>query len=165
MAQIKELIQGNVGRISELRKVGENNHVITVSIAATPRVKKGTEWTDGETVWTDVTVWGDTAKNISDSDIKPGTSVLVYGTRVAQEREAYIKKDGTTVEKHVEQKVNAEIFSVEVTRWNTIKQIEKAQRDGAPTPTKSAAAAAVEDPFSGSAKATPTSDIFNDDDF
>ena len=40
MAQIKELIQGNVGRISELRKVGENNHVITVSIAATPRVKK-----------------------------------------------------------------------------------------------------------------------------
>ena len=36
MAQIKELIQGNIGRIGELRVVG-TNAVLNLSVAVTPR--------------------------------------------------------------------------------------------------------------------------------
>ena len=159
MAQIKELIQGNIGRIWELRVAG-TNAVLNVSVAVTPRKKQGDEWVDDETVWTEVTVWGDTARNIVNSDIKPGTPVIIYGTRKARLAPAYQAKNGTEVPERVEQSVTADIFAVELTRWHVITKIDKANKSnvgGAPANT----AAANTAPANPAAFA-PTENLFGD---
>lgn len=159
MAQIKELIQGNIGRIGELRVVG-TNAVLNLSVAVTPRKKQGDEWVDDETVWTEVTVWGDTARNIVNSDIKPGTPVIIYGTRKARLAPAYQAKNGTEVPERVEQSVTADIFSVELTRWHVITKIEKANNNnagGAPANTAPANTSAA-----NTAVSAPTENLFGD---
>lgn len=127
MAQIKELIQGTVGRIGELRVYGDNA-VLNASVAVTPRKQVNGEWVDDVPIWTEVTIWGDVARNIAQSDVRPGTPVLIYGTRKARNAEAYQTKDGREVPARVEQSVTADIFAVEITRFSNVTKIEKAVR-------------------------------------
>lgn len=109
---------GRVGQVRDLRELANGNCVVNFSVAETPRVKKedGT-WTDGVTIWTEVSVFGDEARNLVRS-VKPGTFVTVVGNRSARE---YTVKD--TNETRVVQQVTAEQVAVAITKFNYIESI------------------------------------------
>lgn len=169
MALVREIIQGNVGRIGELRELNGGNAVLNVSVAVTPRKKEGNEWVDDETIWTEVSLWGDVARNFVNSDIKAGTPVVVIGRRSARRVEAYTTKDGREVPEHVEQSVTADSISVEITRWHVITGIDRANNGGghqsapakkqAAKPAAKKKAPATDDLFAGG-----SDDIFGGDD-
>ena len=76
-AQIR--VKGNAGTDPELKFAKNNTAYATFSLADTPRIKKGDDWSDGETVWYRVITFGDKAENLVDLVAK-GDTVIVEGT-------------------------------------------------------------------------------------
>lgn len=113
-----EVFTGRVGQVRDLVELADGNCVVNFSVAETPRIRKqdGT-WVDGVTIWTDVSVFGDEARNLVRS-VKPGTFVTVVGNRSARE---YTVKD--TNEKRVVQQVVAEQVAVAITKFNYIEGV------------------------------------------
>lgn len=113
-----EVFTGRVGQVRDLVELGNGNCVVNFSVAETPRIKKqdGT-WADGTTIWTDVSVFGDEARNLVRS-VKPGTFVTVAGNRTARE---YTVKD--TNEKRIVQQVVADQVAVAITKFNFIESV------------------------------------------
>ena len=68
---------GNLGAKPELKKIGEDNAVTTLSVATSRRVKRGDAWED-ETTWHRVTVWGRQAESCAQY-LDKGRQVLVKG--------------------------------------------------------------------------------------
>lgn len=86
---------GQIGRVYELRTVGnDNQEVIDFTVAVTPRKRVDGEWTDGETYWSTVTAWGRLAKNISES-FKSGDRVIVIGR--TDMKPGYTNREGVEV--------------------------------------------------------------------
>lgn len=114
-----EIFTGRIGQIDkEVKELSNNNCVANFSVAETPRVKKGDNWVDGTTIWTNVAIFGDEARNLVKSNLAPGTFVTVFGNRTASE---YTPKG--TEEKRTSQSVIAEQVAVAITRWNFIEGI------------------------------------------
>lgn len=160
-----EVFTGRVGQIRDLVELNEGNCVVNFSVAETPRVKKadGT-WGDGTTIWTDVSAFGDEARNFVRS-AKPGTFVTVSGSRNARE---YVVKD--TNEKRVVQQVTAEQLSIAITKFNFVEEIgnvnyakdgrgagsaPKASNNSKSKPSQENSTKVDEDPFAGNSDADP----------
>ena len=111
-----EVFTGRVG-IIENKELSNGNCVVNFSVAETPRIKKGDEWVDGTTIWTNVAIFGDEARNLHRS-VKPGSIVTVFGNRQARE---YTVKD--TNEQRVVQSVTAEQVSIGITKFNYVEGI------------------------------------------
>lgn len=85
------VIAGNLTRDPEVRYTQAGNPVASFSVASTPRSydKDKKEYVDGETIFTNCTLWGKPAENFANSATK-GTRVLVAGqfkSRTYQDRE------------------------------------------------------------------------------
>jgi single-strand DNA-binding protein len=52
--------------------------VANFRVASTPRIKRGGEWTDGDTTWYSVSAWRSLADNVRDS-VKKGDAVIIHG--------------------------------------------------------------------------------------
>lgn len=72
-------IAGNLTRDPELRFTPSGDPVVNLSVAVTPRVKKGDEWADGETAFYNVAAWRKEAENVAES-LHKGDRVIVTGT-------------------------------------------------------------------------------------
>ncbi|QFG10315.1 ssDNA binding protein [Mycobacterium phage DyoEdafos] len=71
-------IQGNLTADPELRFLDSGVATAQFSVASTPRIKRGDEWVDGETVFLRTTVWRELAEGAADA-LKKGDSVVVIG--------------------------------------------------------------------------------------
>lgn len=171
---VQEIIEGNVGKINELKTLGNDNAVLNISIANTPSRKEGDNWVDDETIWTDVTLWGKLATNVANSAIKPGTPVLVVGKRKARRVEAYTSQSGQEFPERVVQSITADHFAVQVNNWHLVTETDKAAKgsfSGASNNNSSASKTAPkqtqtqkDDIFDQTAPATNTDDIFGGSD-
>ncbi|QDK03884.1 ssDNA binding protein [Mycobacterium phage Lewan] len=100
-------IQGNLTADPELRFLESGVAVAQFSVASTPRVKKGDEWVDGETVFLRTTVWRELAEGAAEA-LRKGDSVVVIGklkqrsfeTREGEKRSVF-EIDGEFVGKNV----------------------------------------------------------------
>lgn len=114
-----EIFTGRIGQIDEeVKELANDNCVANFSVAETPRLRKGDKWVDGTTIWTNVAIFGDEARNLVRSNLKPGTFVTVFGNRTANE---YTPKG--TEEKRTSQSVVAEQVAVAITRFNFIEGV------------------------------------------
>lgn len=84
-------ITGALGRDAELRFTPGGTAVLNMSIAHTPRVKRGDQWEDGETVWIDVAVWAAKAEAVAELNLAKGSVVLVAGQL---EAESWTSREG-----------------------------------------------------------------------
>lgn len=84
-------ITGILGRDAELRFTPGGTAVLNMSIAHTPRVKRGDQWEDGETVWIDVAVWAAKAEAVAELNLAKGSVVLVAGQL---EAESWTSREG-----------------------------------------------------------------------
>ena len=160
-----EVFTGRVGQIRDLIELPNGNCVVSFSVAETPRIRKddGT-WVDGTTIWTDVSVFGDEARNFVRS-AKPGVFVTVVGTRRAREYEA---KD--TKEKRVVQQVIADQVAISITKFNYVEGIgnvnyaKEGRGGGAPAQTQNAQASQQASQPAQTTQSDPfnTEDPFND---
>lgn len=147
-----EIFTGRVGVIKDLIELQDNNCLLNFSVAETPRVKnkQTNQWEDGVTIWTNVTVFGEEARNFQKS-VKKGTFVTVVGTRTARK---YTPKDSN--QEVVVQSVVAEQLAVSVTRFNYIEGVGNVGKagsgsSGTPAQTSSQPNTRVdEDPFATS---------------
>ena len=69
---------GYVGSEVEFRQVREDLVFASFRLACTPRLRRGGEWSDGETTWIGVTCSRSLAENVRDS-IAKGDPVVVVG--------------------------------------------------------------------------------------
>lgn len=128
-------IVGNLTAAPELRFTPSGAAVANFSVASTPRVfdrDKG-EWTDGDPLFMDCSVWRDYAENVAES-LDKGMRVIVTG-RLKQR--SYETKEGqkrTVVELDVEEVGPA-------LRYATAK-VSKASRNGGQSVRETAGAAA-----------------------
>jgi single-strand DNA-binding protein len=88
-------IAGNLTRDPELRYTQGGQPVASFSVASTPRSynRETREYTDGEAIFTNCTLWGKPAENLAASLVK-GARVIVAGTlksRTYQSREGESK--------------------------------------------------------------------------
>lgn len=70
--------EGNVGGDAEVRLTPNGDPVAGFSLAVTPRIKRGQEWVDGETLWFRVSAFGfraEQAVNVA----RKGARVVVVG--------------------------------------------------------------------------------------
>lgn len=159
-----EIFTGRVGQLQEVKELANGNCVVNFSVAETPRIKKDDQWVDGTTIWTNVSIFGDEARNFHRS-VKPGTFVTVVGTRSAYE---FTVKD--TQEKRTNQTVIADEVSIAITKFHYVAEMGNVNyaKDGIPAAgaapkaapkTKAAPKAPAADPF-----AEGDVDPFGDDD-
>lgn len=173
-----EVLTGRVGKISEVVELNNGNCVVNFSMAETPRVKKGDDWEDGVTIWTELSIFGDEARNLVRS-AKPGTFLLVVGTRSAR---TYTVKD-TNEERTVQSLVVDEV-AVLINKFTFVEKLGsvnyyKEGRGGETAPTQSAGtsydqttkpAAKVDkapvekDLFADTGSFSDDDDLFGDDD-
>lgn len=71
-------IVGNLTGPPELRFTPGGDAVCNFTVASTPRVKAGGDWTDGESMFVRCAAWKQLAENVAESFDK-GTRVLVMG--------------------------------------------------------------------------------------
>jgi single-strand DNA-binding protein len=72
------IMEGNIGKDPELKWSGEMA-IAKFSLAHTPRKKdKSNVWSDGETIWFNVTFFGSKAESVIDNYVK-GETVLIVG--------------------------------------------------------------------------------------
>ncbi|ALF00388.1 ssDNA binding protein [Mycobacterium phage Archie] len=91
-------IQGNLTADPELRFLDSGVAVAQFSVASTPRVKKGDEWVDGETVFLRTQVWRELAEGAAEN-LRKGDSVVVIGKL---KQRSYMKdENGEKVKKTV----------------------------------------------------------------
>jgi len=149
-----EVFTGRVGVIGDIKELSNGNCVVNFSVAETPRIKQGDSWVDGTTIWTNVAIFGDEARNLHRS-VKPGTFVTVWGTRQARE---YTTKD--TQEKRVVQSVVAEQVAISVTKFNFIEGVGNVNyaKEGTSAPVSQAQTQPA--PASVAAPATENADPF-----
>lgn len=85
-------ISGNLGADPELRFTKSGVAFVKLRVAVTDRKKQadGT-WTDGDTLWMDVSAWNNLAENAAESLTK-GSRVVVTGNLKPR---SFEKKDGT----------------------------------------------------------------------
>lgn len=121
-----EVIFANLGKVGELREVGNGNHVINISVVENFRKKVGGEWVDDVPVWRDVTIWGPEAVNFANSDIKPGAPLMIVGTRRARMADAYTTSDGREIPERSVESIQAKHVGFEINRWNVITGTDKA---------------------------------------
>ena len=121
-----EIFTGRIGKIYELKTIGEGNFVINFSVAETPRKKnKATgQWEDGTTLWTNVTLFGHEARNFART-AAAGNFVTVMGYREARE---YTPQDSSETKRT--ESVIAEQVSFAVTRFNFIEGIGSVDNAG-----------------------------------
>jgi len=152
-----EMFTGRVGNVSDIKELANGNCVVNFSVAETPRVKVGETWGDGPTVWTNVAIFGDEARNLHRS-VKPGTFVTVIGERRASE---YIPKDST--EKVTSQSVVAEHVAISITRWHYVEGIGNVNyaKEGTQVSTPTQQSAPVNNTFNTPAS-SGTSPVDND---
>lgn len=133
MAIQREIIEGNLGRISELRELNGGNAVLNISLAVTPRKRVGDKWEDDETVWTECTLWGNLARSFAESNLKAGTQLIVIGTRKAQKRNAYTNSEGREIPERIEQVINVESIGAAITAYRKVLGVETVQRGNGAT--------------------------------
>ena len=161
-----EQFTGRVGVIKDLIELNDNNCLLNFSVAETTRVKnkQSGQWEDGVTIWTNVTVFGDEARNFFKS-VKKGTMVTVIGSRTARK---YTPKDST--QEVVVQSVVAEQLSVAVTKFNFIEGVGNVGKSGSTgtasnTSTQTDTTAQIdEDPFATSSSGGSGDNPFGNDD-
>lgn len=95
MGNIHIVMQGNVGDEPITKMVGER-FLLGIRVAVTPQSKKDGQWTDDETVWFNVSMFGRKAENVADV-IQKGDSVLISGNLRTR---SYEGKDGTKQHSH-----------------------------------------------------------------
>ena len=85
-------ISGNLGADPELRFTKSGVAFVKLRVAVTERKKQadGT-WTDGDTLWMDVSAWNNLAENCAES-LSKGSRVIVTGNLKPR---TFEKKDGT----------------------------------------------------------------------
>lgn len=93
---------GNLTEDPEVRFTASGTSVTNVSVASTPRVfDKGTqEWSDAETLFMRLVIWGDMGKNTAES-LHMGNRVIVQGNLVARSWEDRDGNNRTAYEVHV----------------------------------------------------------------
>lgn len=128
----REVFMGRVGQLQDIRELSNGNCVVNFSVAETQRVKKGDTWEDGTTIWTNVTIFGDEARNFHRS-VKPGTHVIIIGSRQANE---YTVKD--TNEKRTSQSVLAEQVGIAITKFDYVDTLGNVnyKQEGTSVPSK-----------------------------
>lgn len=123
-----EIFYANLVNMGELKAVGENNHVLNINTAENVRRfnKETQEWVDDEPVWRRVTLWGRQAVNFANSDVKPGTPLVVEGRREARKLPAYTTPDGRELPERTEDHIIASHIGVEIGPFNVITGTGKA---------------------------------------
>jgi single-strand DNA-binding protein len=92
MNEMAITISGNLGADPELRFTKSGAAFVKLRVAVTDRKKQadGT-WTDGDTLWMDVSAWNGLAENAAES-LSKGSRVIVHGNLKPR---TFEKKDGT----------------------------------------------------------------------
>lgn len=78
MADNNVTVIGNVTRDPELRFTPSGAAVANFTVASTPRVKDGDQWTDGTPMFVRCAVWQAPAENVAES-LQRGMRVIVQG--------------------------------------------------------------------------------------
>ncbi|QXO14321.1 ssDNA binding protein [Mycobacterium phage Chaser] len=86
MANAEITIFGNLTADPELRFLDSGVAVAQFSVASTPRVKKGDEWVDGETVFLRASAWRELGEGAAET-LRKGDSVVVIGKLKARSYE------------------------------------------------------------------------------
>lgn len=120
-------LTGNVAAKPELRMVNDGIPVTSFRVAATPRRrdKASGEWSDGETLWFNVTVWRALAEHCVTS-LSKGDKVVVTG-RLASN--SWVGKDGVV---RAGLQVDASAVGLELSRSSALssKRSAPSQRNG-----------------------------------
>lgn len=83
-------VTGNATADAELHFTANGKSVASFTVAATPRIKKGDAYEDGEPLFFRVSVWDQMAENVAASVTKGSRVTVIGGLR----KEVYQDKDG-----------------------------------------------------------------------
>ena len=72
---IQITFEGNLGKQAEIKTTKNGKSFTSLTVGSTPRKKINGEWTDGETVWFNVTYWGELPEIVYST----GARVVVSG--------------------------------------------------------------------------------------
>ena len=153
---------GNIGRVYDLRRVGQDNKaVIDFTVAATPRYYETGEWVEGEVMWISCTAWNRLAEEISEN-LSAGIRVMVIGHKST--KKGYTKEDGTEVpEREI---LVVDFIGPEMTFGGvSVKKREKNVGGASPRPKTSASSSSAAPLKKEAKKSAPKSDDFDIDDF
>jgi len=80
-------VVGNLTGAPVLRFIQSGAAVVNFTVASTPRVKRGEEWVDGDTLFMNCSLWREAAENVAES-LQSGMRVVVLGRLVSRSWDA-----------------------------------------------------------------------------
>ena len=114
---------GNLTADPELRFSPSGSAVANFTIAQTPRIKKGDEWVDGETLFLRASIWREAAENVATSLTK-GARVIAQG---ALKQRSYETREG---EKRTSYELDVLEIGPSLARATAV--VTRVDRNGAP---------------------------------
>lgn len=114
-------LTGNATADAELKFLQSGAAVANFTVAVTPRVKQGDQWTDGQAAFYRVAAWKQLGENVADS-VKKGDRVTVVGRLTPREYE----HNG---EKRTSLDVNADSVGLDL-QFRSARAGEKTQASG-----------------------------------
>jgi len=78
MSETEVTVRGRLGHNPELQMSAANKPWLRVRVATNRRIRTPEGWTDGQTSWYEVKLWGDFARNAAES-LRKGDAVIVQG--------------------------------------------------------------------------------------
>jgi single-strand DNA-binding protein len=117
-------LSGRLGADPRLGHDREGKPVASFSLAHTPRIREGDQWVDGETVWFQVSAWGEQAEHVKNS-LHKGDEVTVLGKQTDRE---FDRRDGG---KAISHDVNADFVAASL-RWADVA-IQRVERSATPS--------------------------------
>lgn len=115
-----DIFVAKIGVLGEIRSFGDKPEqcVLNFSVVENPPVKTASgNYEDGPAIWTDVSLFGNQARNLHRS-VVPGTAVMIAGRREAN---SFIPKGET--EPVLAQKIVAENVALVFTNFTYVKEL------------------------------------------
>ncbi|GAB2619971.1 single-stranded DNA-binding protein [Pseudactinotalea suaedae] len=122
MGETEVTVRGRLGHNPELQMSAANKPWLRVRVATNRRIRTPEGWTDGQTSWYEVKLWGDFARNAAES-LRKGDAVIVQGPLYIDE---YTNEQSVTFRTAV---IHANAFGPDL--HSAVARVTKVQRNEA----------------------------------
>jgi single-strand DNA-binding protein len=122
MGETEVTVRGRLGHNPELQMSAANKPWLRVRVATNRRIRTPEGWTDGQTSWYEVKLWGDFARNAAES-LRKGDAVIVQGPLYIDE---YTNEQNVTFRTAV---IHANAFGPDL--HSAVARVTKVQRNEA----------------------------------
>lgn len=124
-------LQVNLVRVGDLRRVGDNNSVLSLSVVKSYSEKINDEWVELDPIYLNLTLWGKQAELFAASQIPNGSPLLVIGKLIGKRKAKFVTKEGVEIPERDEEEIIVDVIAPMIDRGRVVTVELLSKKSGA----------------------------------